>query len=441
MNATPKYTRNVAISMVVANMIGTGVFTSLGYQVLSLPSAPVILLLWIIGGIIALCGALAYAEVSSVIKGSGGEYNYLSKIYHPSLGFVSGWMSLIAGFSAPICVVAFAIGRYFSPVIGVESTQEIAIASILIFTVVHLLGVHAGGQVQKLLTVFKVALIVVFCIVPFFADSYEPSGTSFSVAEAPWEMVFSSGFVVSLAFIMYAYSGWNASTYIAGVLDKPQKNLPYSLIVGTLIVTVLYVAINAVFLYVGTFEELSVKPPEFNEVDVGNVVAFKLFGAGIGAIFASLITLALASSLSAMIMAGPRVTEQIGQDYPLFRALSVKSKGGSPYLATLLQAAIAIVMVLTSSFEWIINYIAIALSVFSTLTVLGVFVLRVRRPEAPRSFRTWGYPVTPLLFVVANTWFLYYMVKEKPETILFSIGTMGIGLLVYFVAAWWWKKK
>jgi len=441
----PSYTRNVAISMVIANMIGTGVFTSLGYQVGTLPSGFVILFLWFLGGIIALCGAFTYAEVSTTIKGSGGEYNYLSKIYHPSLGFLSGWMSLIVGFAAPVCAVAIAIGNYFSPVIGIEDKRMIAVVFILVIAGVHLFGIKTGGKFQNLLTIYKILLIVTFCLVPFFVSGYEPSGISFAFADGDKELIFSSGFAVSLAFIMYAYSGWNASTYIAGVMENPKKNLPFSLIVGTAVVTLLYVALNAVFLYVGTFQELGVKPPDFDAVDVGNVVAFKIFGESVGIIFAALITFALVSSLSAMTIAGPRVVEQMGNDYPVYKKVALKTDSGAPYLAIFIQAAIAIVMVMVSSFEEIIKFIAISLSLFSTLTVLGVFILRYKKKATDETFKTWGYPVTPVLFIAANCWMMYYIIsdalekqaKGQTEFNIFwlTLLVMLPGIILYFIAA------
>lgn len=445
MENKPRYTRNVAISMVIANMIGTGVFTSLGYQVGTLPSGFTILFLWFLGGVIALCGAFTYAEISTTIKGSGGEYNYLSQIYHPSVGFLSGWMSLIVGFAAPVCAVAIAIGNYFSPVIGVEDKKAIAVVFILVIAAVHLFGVKVGGKFQNYLTLYKILLIVVFCLIPFFITGYEPSGISFGYADTDYDLIFSSGFAVSLAFIMYAYSGWNASTYIAGVMENPKKNLPFSLITGTAIVTLLYVALNAVFLYVGTFQELGVKPPNFDEVDVGNVVAFKIFGNEIGVIFAALITFALVSSLSAMTIAGPRVVEQMGNDYPVYKKVAMKTESGAPYLAIFIQAAIAIAMVMVSSFEEIIKFIAISLSLFSTLTVAGVFILRVKKKTTADTFKTWGFPVTPLLFIAANSWMMYYIIKDalqkqaegKTEFNIFwlTLLVMLPGIILYFIAA------
>ncbi|MBX7093359.1 MAG: amino acid permease [Flavobacteriales bacterium] len=436
-----KYTRSVAISMVVANMIGTGVFTSIGFQVGGLPSAFVILFLWFIGGIIALAGALSYAEVSTRIPGSGGEYNYLSHIYHPSLGFVSGWMSLIAGFSAPICVVAIAIGKYFSPVIGVEDIRIIAVTFIVLVSAIQLFGVRIGGEIQKYLTIYKILLIALFCLAPFLVSDFVGTNYSFTPQKGDWDLIMSPAFAISLAYIMYAYSGWNASTYIAGLLENPSKNLPVSLLFGTIIVTVLYVALNGMFLTVGTFEEIGVKPPNFDEVDVGNIVANKLFGSGIGTVFSALITFALVSSLSAMVIAGPRVYEQIGKDYPVFNLLTRSNKLGSPYIAIILQAAIAITMVLTSSFHFVINYIAVSLSVFSSLTVLGAIILRWRKTNVEGKFNSPLFPLAPIVFLLANGWFLYYMVSKELEEkdfgiIWFSLSTMLIGFIIYGIVHW-----
>jgi basic amino acid/polyamine antiporter, APA family len=438
-----KYTRNVAITTVIANMIGTGVFTSLGFQLLDFPSgipdAFAIMMVWTIGGLIALCGAFAYAEIATTLKESGGEYLFLSKIYHPSLGFTSGWISLVAGFGAPIAAAAIAIGTYSAPVLGINTEtiysiggfecpqfKIVSIVCVILVSVIHMFGVKAGGIAQNILTGVKLSLIVFFCIMPFVFSDYETSHISFVPTSTSWDMILSLPFAGALVYVMYAYSGWNASTYIAGDLENPKKNLPFSLIVGTLVVMVCYVLLNAVFLYTTPVGSM------VGQVEIGNIVSNHVLGSAWGKFFSAVFSLALLSTMSAMVIAGPRVTESMGKDFSLFSWLSRKGKGGTPIFAIVLQATFAILLVMISSFEDMIKYIGITLLIFSMLTVIGVFVLRIRKPELERPFKAWGYPFTPIIFCIATCWMIVYFAKDDPYKLLYSLLTIVSGLIIYF---------
>jgi len=426
MTPTRKYTFLVAVALVIANMIGTRVFTSLGFQVGPLPSGFVILMLWLLGGIIALSGAFTYAEISTTLKKSGGEYHYLGKIFHPALGFVSGWMSIIVGFAGAISAVAIAIGEYSSVMLGI-SAKAIGVAAIVLIATIHWFGVKAGGTAQNILTGTKLSLIVFFCIAPFFVD-VPKSGISFLPHPGDWQLITSSGFAVSLVFVVYAYTGWNAAAYIAGNLENPVKNLPRALILGTLTVAIVYLSLNTMFMYSATFAELN------GVNDIGNVVANKLFGARAGAVFSALFSFALLSTLSAMTIAGPRVTEAMGEDYPLMRSFSKKNRYGMPYLSIIVQAAWSVFLVLVSSFKEIIQYISVSLSIFSMLTVISVFFLRKKYTDQERPFKSPLYPLLPIIFIAATCWMIYFVIQDDFKVILYSIGTMVPGLLVYFIA-------
>jgi APA family basic amino acid/polyamine antiporter len=426
MKEPAKYTLTVGITLVIANMIGTGVFTSLGYQVGPLPSGFVIITLWLLGGVVAFSGALTYAEISTTLKRSGGEYYYLGEIFHPVLGFMSGWMSTLVGFGGAISAVALAIGSY-SFVLFHLSDKIVAVASIVLITGIHLFGVKAGGKAQTVLTSIKLALILFFCLAPFFFSDNMLSGISFLPSAGDLELIMTPGFAVSLVFVVYAYTGWNAAAYIAGNLENPAKNLPRALLFGTTVVVVVYLALNSMFLYVATFRELE------GQNDIGNVVAIKLFGETIGQIFSALFSIALLSTLSAMTIAGPRVTEAMGEDYPAFKKLSAKNRFDMPYGAILLQAGWSIFLVLVSSFKEIIQYISISLSIFSMLTVAGIFVLRKTRRDRP--FTLPFYPLTPMIFIIVTCWMIYYMFREDPKIIIYSLATMVPGAIIYFSVA------
>lgn len=417
----------VGITLVIANMIGTGVFTSLGYQVGPLPSGFVIIMLWLLGGLVALSGALTYAEISTTLKRSGGEYYYLGKIFHPVLGFMSGWMSTLVGFGGAISAVALAIGSYSSLVLDLPE-KGVAIACILLISGIHLFGVKTGGRAQTFLTSIKLSLILFFCLAPFFIeDSSRLSNISFIPGSGDLDLLLSPGFAVSLVFVVYAYTGWNAAAYIAGNLEDPNRNLPRALLIGTGVVVIIYLALNSMFLYVATFGELE------GQNDIGNVVAVRLFGEQIGQVFSALFSFALLSTLSAMTIAGPRVTEAMGEDYPSLRRLSIRNRYDMPYGAILLQAIWSIFLVLVSSFKEIIQYISISLSIFAILTVAGVFILR--RQYKDRPFQMPLYPVPPVIFIAVTCWMIYYMFREDPKIIFYSLGTMIPGAILYFFIA------
>ena len=433
MTQTKNYTLSVAIMLVIANMIGTGVFTSLGYQVGPLPSGFAIMMLWLLGGVVALSGALTYAEIATTLKRSGGEYLYLSKIFHPALGFLSGWMSSIVGFAGAISAVAIAIGEYATEATGV-STKVIAVAAIVSVSFVHWFGVKTGGRLQTFLTTLKLSLILFFCIAPFFIHSVPKTEIQFLPQPGDWNLILSSGFAVSLVFVVYAYTGWNASAYIAGNLENPRKNLPASLITGTLTVVLIYLALNAMFLYTASFEELQ------GQNDIGNVVAHKLFGSTAGTIFSGIFSFALLSTLSAMTIAGPRVTEAMGEDYKLLQSFSVKNRFQMPYLAILAQAGWSVFLVLVSSFKEIIQYISVSLSFFSMLTVFGIFFLR-KKSNTTDHFKIPFYPLPPVIFILCTGWMIYYVAVEDFKIILYSLGTMIPGLVLYFMASHRNKKN
>lgn len=427
MHDPKKYSLSVGIALVIANMIGTGVFTSLGYQVGPIPSGFAILMLWAVGGVVALSGAFTYAEIATTLKKSGGEYFYLGKIFHPALGFVAGWMSLLVGFAGAISAVAIAIGAYSTVAFGIP-TKVIAVAAILVVSAIHWFGVKTGGRAQTILTSTKLLLIAFFCIAPFFIRDELKSGVSYFPHAGDWTLIISPGFAISLVFVVYAYTGWNAAAYIAGNLENAARNLPRALILGTLTVAIVYLSLNAMFLYSATFRELD------GQNDIGNVVAIKLFGSQLGALFSMLFSIALLSTLSAMTIAGPRVTEAMGEDYPIFVSLAKKNRFDMPYIAIVVQAVWSIFLVLVSSFKEIIQYISVSLSIFSMLTVLGVFMLRRNFPSAERPYSLPLYPLPPLIFTACTCWMIYYVTSDDPRIILYSLATMVPGLILYFVA-------
>lgn len=417
-----------ATTIAVADMVGIGVFTSLGFQVQGLPSAFSIMTLWVVGGIVALCGALSYAELGAALPRSGGEYNFLSRIYRPAVGFMSGWLSATVGFAAPVALAAMAFGIYFNGVFpGVFSTTTLALFAAWAIAFVHLMGIRHGSLFQNVSTVLKIALIVGFVIAGLVVG--KPEQISFAPAEADWHHIFGAPFAIGLVFVMYSYSGWNASTYIISELKDPQRTVPVSLFTATLIVLILYVSVNAVFLYTTPMDKMA------GQVEVALVSGTHIFGEDGGRIVGALICFGLISTISAMTWIGPRVTKVMGEDFPLLAIFAKESSGGVPVFAILFQLFIVTALILTQSFENVLDYIQFSLTLSSFLTVLGVIVLRFTHPDLPRPYRTWGYPVTPLIFLAVTFFMMAYLVVERPVQSFAGFATLLLGLAVYFLAS------
>lgn len=433
MNTAQKIGFSTAISLVIANMIGTGVFTSLGFQVMDIQSGFAIIMLWLVGGVLSLCGALTYGEIGSAFPQSGGEYNYLSKLYHPSVGFLSGWVSVTVGFAAPVAAASTALGLYVNKIYDSVNPQTLAITVILILTMVHSVNLKLGSALQRAFTLIKVVIIIMFVGFGFF---YHPAHTiSFAPTADSFNQITSAAFAVSLVFVTYAYSGWNAAAYIAGELDQPQKNLPKALVWGTLIVMVIYTVLNYIFLYSVPVDELK------GMVEVGYLSANKIFGPDLGKFMSLIIALLLVSTVSAMILAGPRVMQSMGKDVHQLKVFSIANKNNVPYVSVLFQSAISIVLVLTSSFESLITYVGFTLNLFTFLTVLGVFVLRTKHKHIQTTYKTPLYPITPILFLLINGWILFFIFKNKTTESLFGLGTVALGFIVYWLSEKYVKHK
>jgi len=412
-----------ATALAVADMIGIGVFTSLGFQVASIPSAFSVLMLWIVGGIAALCGALAYAELAAAFPRSGGEYNFLSRIYHPALGFLAGWISATLGFSAPIALAAMAFGEYFKGLVPSASPLLLGLAVAWIVTFIHLTGVKHSSKFQNVSTFIKGGLILALIVAGLAYGVPQP--ISFAPSESDLGYIASAPFAVSLVFVMYAYSGWNAATYIAGEIREPAASLPRSIIAATVIVITCYVALNAVFLYTTPISSMA------GQLDIALIAGKHIFGEVGGTIVGALICIGLISSISAMTWIGPRVTMAMGKDHALFRPLSLTSKNGVPTYAILLQLVIVSLLLMTQSFEAVLDTIQFSLTLCSFLAVLGVIILRWKEPHLPRPYRTWGYPLTPVVFLGVTAFMMYHLVVERPLQSLAGLAIMLTGLAAY----------
>jgi APA family basic amino acid/polyamine antiporter len=415
-----------ATAIVVADMVGVGVFTSLGFQVQGIPSGFSLLLLWVVGGAVALCGVFSYGELAAMFPRSSGEYNFLRQAYHPAVGFLAGWLSATVGFAAPVALAAMAFGEYGKAILPGPSPLVLGVGVVWIVSLVGLRGIRQSSAFQMVWTVLKVALILAFLLAGFALAKPQP--ISFVPSHAEISHVISAPFAISLVFVMYSYSGWNAATYIVGEMRDPQRSLPRSLLAGTSIVIVLYVALNALFLYATPLNELA------GQIDVAVIAGKHMFGDLGGRIVGALICLGLVSSISAMMWIGPRVTTTMGEDIPMLGFFARRSASGVPTTAIFFQLVVATLMLLTQSFEAVLEFIQFSLLACSFLAVLGVIKLRITRPDLPRPYRAWGYPVTPIVFLTVTAFMMYYLMTQRPLQSFIGVLMMASGLAVYYLS-------
>jgi APA family basic amino acid/polyamine antiporter len=415
-----------ASGIVIANIIGTGVFTSLGFQLADIQSGFPLLMLWILGGIAALCGALCYGELSAALPRSGGEYHFLSEIYHPALGFMAGFVSATVGFAAPVALAAMAFGKYFQGVFNFGSPIVLSFILIWIIALFHFGNLRHGSAFQNLWTIVKLLLIAALIGAGFLVEPKQP--ITFLPQSGDTMSIFSGAFAVSLVYVMYSYSGWNASSYIIAEVKQPERNVPRSLLVGTLVVIVAYVLLNGVF--IATTPEAEMR----NQVEIGLIAGKHIFGENGGRIVGAVICLGLVSAISSMTWIGPRVTMSMGEDHWLLRFLGRKNSQGVPTNAVILQWLIVNLLLLTGSFQGVVQYIQFALLLCSLLTVLGVIVLRITRPNISRPYRVWLYPMPPIIFATITIWMMIYLLRSQTTESIAGLLTALVGFLLYFWA-------
>jgi APA family basic amino acid/polyamine antiporter len=424
-------------NIVIANMIGAGVLTLAGFLLVELQNPLLMMVLWLVGGVGALCGAICYGQLSAAFPLAGGEYIFLSRLFHPLAGFLSGWISFFVGFSAPIAAAALATVEYLTrafPAIlgsgvfpgstaGVILKKFYAMAIIAIFTLVHDRGVRFGARVQNGLTVIKIAGIFLFIAAGFafgkgdLGHLFQGRGLSFDFSQC-------KSIGLSFLWIMFAYCGWNASAYIGSEARTPKKNLPRSLLLGTTVVIALYLALNLLYVYAIPGAEIS------GTASIAGLAAAKLFGRSLEQIVSVFIAFALFSSLSAYIMLGPRVYFSMARDGLFFRfAGRVHPRFKVPTRSIRFQGMIAAGMVFVGTFDQLLTYLGFALGIFPILAVIGVFKLKQRGMLAGKiSF----FPLAPVFFIMISALMLILSFLERPHESLVAIATLLLGIPLYF---------
>lgn len=422
-----------AAAIVVANMVGTGVFTTLGFQLASLEDMGAILLLWVIGGVVALTGAFTYAEIATRLPKSGGEYHFLSRIYHPFLGYLSGWVSITVGFAAAIALAAMAIGSYVAKFLG-WSGSSVAMLSILFVALVHSFDIKQSSRFQNILTAMKVLLVLVLIASGFLLPA--AAGSPFSSTEGlsfSWSSIKEPIYAVSLVYVIYAFSGWNAAAYLTDEIKNPKKNLPKALLGGTLLVSLLFVLLQVAF--------LRQAPPDLlaGRVEVGQVVAELMYGKTGGRIISFMIAGLLIAGISAMIWVGSRVTRAMAGDYQMWQYFARDNQTGVPVRAIWLQAGISVFLVTTSSFEQVLLYSGFVLQLFTILTVVGLFILRRRKIGEADCWRGPLYPWVQFIFLFFNAIVLLFLLIDKPFESLLGMLNLAAGALSFAWEKWRYK--
>ena len=433
-----------ATTVVVSNMVGTGIFTTSGFLAGDLGSPTLVIGIWFVGALVALVGALCYSELGINFQRSGGEYVYLSEAWGPAWGFIDGWVSFFAGFSAPIAVATLAIAAYlahFNPAldptnaVGVASLgpitiylgggQLLACSLVAVFTLLNVLGVEQIGRMQNGLTGLKLAVLAAFLLLGFSVGTGD--WTHFSqAAERTSESSLSSQFAVSLVFVYFGYSGWNAAVYVAEELRDPERTLPFALLAGTTLVVVLYVALNCLFIYATPLEEMK------GVVAVGAQAAESLFGPTGGGIFAAGMALSLLATVNAMSLIGPRVYYAMARDKAFFPiAARVHPRWKSPWVAVAAQGLCCCVLILTGTFEGLLYYIGFTLWLFSAFAVLGLFKFRHRPGWKRLSSVSFAWPLLPTVFAATNVLVFAYFAVERSLEAVWSALTILVGVVIY----------
>lgn len=418
-------------NIVIADMIGAGIFTTSGLLLGQLHDPVLLLILWIIGGGIALCGALSYSELGANFPKAGGEYVFLSELFSPLAGFLSGWVSFFVGFSAPVAASSLAFSEYLirtipegmslGHIIGIKKATAIGV--IMIFTLIHYFGLKSGSKVQNMLTMLKIILIVVLVI------------TGFAFGEGSFEhfrvrLTEDIGRVnlktigLALMWIMFAYSGWNASTYVGSEIIDPVKNIPRSLITGTLFVTLIYLLLNTLYVYAVPAGEMK------DVISIGGVTANNLFNRSLDQFFSFFIAVILLSAISSLIIIGPRVYYAMARSGHFFKMAKKINRSNVPGISILMQSGLAIIFVVSGTFDQIITLLSFSLGIFPILAVLGVFKLRMQKRSI---LKIPGYPLFPAIFIILSSIILVLAFLERPVESSIAIGVILAGIPVFYV--------
>ena len=409
-----------AAALVISNMIGTGVFTSLGYQISDLRNTSSILLLWVLGGFLALIGAFIYSELASKFKQSGGDYIYLSRTFHPIFGYLSSWISLFVGFSAPISLAALAMGKYLK-IFGFNFGKEFAIAIILIVAIFQSFSLNLSSKFQNIFTILKVAFIIVLIGVGlYFVPNVNPNAVLF---DSSWKSeLLMPAFATSLVYVTFAYTGWNSASYIIEEIDQPKKNLPKALFIGVIFVTLSYVLLNFVFLKHASANALSGKE------DIANIAFSSLLGENVKWV-SCFIALQLIATISGYLWIGSRLSQATAKENKLWSFMAKENKNRIPVRAIWVHTVISIFLIFTGDFEVIFTYTSFVLQILATLAICTAFF--IKRSELT-IIKSRLFYILPALFLAFSLYICYFVLMQKPKESLFGLTIIVLGMVIYY---------
>ena len=415
-----------AAAIVISNVIGGGIFFVPVIVAELVPNPAAMLAVWVAGGALAFAGAMAYAELAAVRPHAGGEYIYLRDAYGPLAAFLTGWTSFIAGFSGAIAASAVALADYVGRFIPIPAGGKpvVSIAAIAVLTLIHVRGLGPGRLVQNTLAGVKVAAIVVLIALGFSI------GHGDAAHMASGGTIMPVSWLLALVPVMFSYSGWNAAVYVAEEVREPSRNVPLALALGTITVVIVYVALNALYVFALPVGELAALPGG----RLMDTVAERLFGFAAGDIIALFTIVSIAASISAMVLAGPRVYFAMARDGMFVRAAGrVHPRFHTPAAAIVAQGVWSSVLVLSGSLAQLVTYTGFAVVLFAGVAVSALFVLRRRDAGAPRAFSALGYPWAPAIFVIASVAMVANLFWQDPKSSLAGVGLIGLGLPVYYL--------
>lgn len=425
-----------AACVLVGNVIGTGIFTTTGFMARDLGDPGLILALWFVGALLALAGAISYSELGAAMPQAGGDYIYLRQAYGPFMGFLTGWASFTVGFGAAIAAGAVSFASYLLQLfpLGSESSlvpQLLALALIWIVTGFHLAGTGPGGFLQRLLTILKMVAILMLVVGGFAFGHGRWDHLSYSTPSLTPGL---GTMIVSLIFVTYAYSGWNVAGYIAGEIADPGRNIPRTMIWGTLFVGFVYLLVNLVYIYALPVTALG-QPPVLPIAQKASVAMFGPAGARFVAV---MLCISIVGAVSAMVWAGPRIYYAMARDgvFPAMFA-HTRDDSGTPGKSIILQSAWASLLVLSASFEQLVIYSGVVLAIFSAIAVGAVMVLRWRSPELIRPYRVPLYPLVPCFYVALSAVIVFYTAVERPTESALAVASVAAGVPFYL----FWRRS
>ena len=452
-----------AVMLIAGDMIGTGIFISTGVIAETLPSPGGILLVWCLGGLLALTGALTCAELSASLPYAGGDYNYIKAAYGRLMGFLSGWSSFLVTFSGAIAFLAVTFTgfmAFFIPVLGSEEAVFSAatpdfrvsfpsfqipiprifihvtvgtlfsIVVVLIISTLHCIGVRLGTMMQNVLSLLKIGALLGIIVFGVFMGRGD---TAHFTPFFDWDKIGNfSVFAAAFIPVIFAYSGWNAIIYIAGEVKDPERNLPKALLMANIIVIALYLAINIVYIYAVPVTEMK------GALRVSEVATTALFGRETSVWITAVITVSILGALNVVTMLGPRIYYAMARDGVFFKGLaSVHPTFNTPMNAIILQSVWACFLLVTGTFGTLFTYVSVIITLFSAFTVGSVIVLRYKRPDLPRPYKVWGYPVVPILFIAIHLWIVWGSVTQNPFESLIGLFIVCLGIPAYMI----WRKR